>query len=82
MTNPTSNHPSTTEEPRLQLNIVSPDGEAPRFQLVVAFPDSGYKVRTYEGRDGKWVQVREVPASFRDIAQATLDGNVIEGQAS
>ena len=48
----------------------------PTCQLVVRDPESNYTVRTYEARGDRWVRVSEVPANYRDIVQATLDGNV------
>lgn len=52
----------------------------PTSQVVIRYPDSRYVVRTYEAREGRWVKVLEVPASFRDVAQATIDGRVADSE--
>ena len=49
-------------------------------QYVAHYPDGRYMVRTYEpdpaGTD--WVLTRETPADARSVAQATLDGRVVD----
>lgn len=45
-------------------------------QIVIRYPDSTYVVRTYRVDGDRWVLDRETPASFRDVAQATIDGRV------
>lgn len=52
-----------------------------KSQVVIRYPDSSYVVRTYEAQGDRWVRVREVPASYRDIVQATLDGRVADAEA-
>ena len=47
-----------------------------RSQVVVAYPDSSYTVRTYVLRDGRWDLLRERPADPRSVAQATIDGRL------
>lgn len=49
---------------------------AHRSQVVVAYPDSSYKVRTYVLRDGHWDLLSEKPADPRSIAQATIAGRL------
>lgn len=47
-----------------------------RAQVVVAYPDSSYTVRTYVLRNGHWDLLREAPADPRSVARATRDGRV------
>lgn len=47
-----------------------------RSQVVVAYPDSTYTVRTYVLRGDHWDLLREAPADPRSVAQATIDGRV------
>lgn len=47
-----------------------------RSQVVVAYPDSSYTVRTYVLRDSHWDLLRERPADPRSVAQATIDGRL------
>jgi len=48
-------------------------------QVVARHPDGRYTVITHDvGDDGTSRTIREVPASHRDVAQATLAGAVID----
>ena len=51
-------------------------------QVVVRYPDSTYKVRTYRLVNGRWVLASENPANMRDITQATLDGRVADAEVA
>jgi hypothetical protein len=48
------------------------------MQKVVRKADGTYTVRTYGVENHAWVVRREVPAGARDVAQATLYGDVID----
>ena len=47
-------------------------------QLVVHLEDGSYVVRTYAPAGDQWTLVREAPANARSVAQATLNGDVVD----
>lgn len=47
-------------------------------QDVARYSDGRYTVRTYHVIDGLRHLIREVPADYRSIAQATLQGHVVD----
>lgn len=49
-----------------------------QMQKVVRRSDGTYTVRTYGVKDHAWVVEREVPAGARDVAQATIHGDVVD----
>lgn len=48
------------------------------MQKVAMYPGGQSFVRTYELRNGRWVHVNSVPANMRDVAQATMHGDMID----
>jgi hypothetical protein len=49
-----------------------------QVQRVASYRGGRYTVQTFEAVNQVYELVREVPASARDIAQATIDGKVLD----